>query len=222
MDERINIKSDDIENENSDKNTSMEENPTTNAKEVDGEGIETESDQEEEQLREQLLRALADTENIRRRAKKDVQEASQFAITNFARDILSVADNMNRALEAIPNQILDKDDSMAAIADGIEMTARELESIFERHSIKRIDPLGEKFDYNLHQAMFESSEAKEEDGTVIDVLQHGYMIGTRLLRPAMVGVAKSASTKNSDTQPDQSDIKNADNPENDAEAIENK
>ena len=143
-----------------------------------------------ETMREQLLRALADAENVRRRAKKDVQDAGQYAISNFARDLLSVADNMSRALSAIPAESRAENEALAAIADGVEMTARELEAVFERHRIKPIDPMGERFDYNLHQAMFENTETDQPDGTVVQVLQVGYMIGERLLRPAMVGVAK--------------------------------
>jgi len=146
---------------------------------------------QEEELRDQLLRALADNENIRRRAKKDVQEASQFAITNFARDLLSVADNMNRALTSIPSEALEENEALVAIVNGVEMTARELESTLEKYKIKKIDPLGERFDYNFHQAMFETKDSNKEDGTIVEVLQPGYILGERLLRPAMVGVAKS-------------------------------
>lgn len=143
-----------------------------------------------ETMREQLLRALADAENVRRRAKKDVQDAGQYAISNFARDLLSVADNMSRALTAIPAELREENEALSAIADGVEMTARELENVFERHRIKRIDPMGERFDYNMHQAMFENTETDQPDGTIVQVMQVGYMIGERLLRPAMVGVAK--------------------------------
>ena len=146
---------------------------------------------QEEELRDQLLRALADNENIRRRAKKDVQEASQFAITNFARDLLSVADNMNRALTSIPSEALEENEALVAIVNGVEMTARELESTLGKYKIKKIDPLGERFDYNFHQAMFETKDSNQEDGTIVEVLQPGYILGERLLRPAMVGVAKS-------------------------------
>jgi len=169
------------------------ESPDSSEKPMEVEASTENDDTEigEEELREQLLRALADSENIRRRAKKDVQEATQFAISNFARDMLSVADNMNRALSAITKESREQNESMAVIADGIEMTARELESIFERHRITLIDPKGERFDYNLHQAMFEDTNANQADGTIVQVLQYGYMLGDRLLRPAMVGVAKS-------------------------------
>ena len=141
-------------------------------------------------LKDQLLRALADAENARRRARKDVDEARTYAISRFAEDLLGVADNLGRALESIPDERRESDEAVKAIADGIEMTAREFESVLGRHGISRIDPLGEKFDYNLHQALFETADTDQPDGTVVQVAQTGYRIGDRLLRAAMVGVAK--------------------------------
>ncbi len=140
--------------------------------------------------KDQLLRALADAENARRRARKDVDEARTYAISRFAQDLLGVADNLGRALESIPDERRESDEAVKAIADGIEMTAREFESVLGRHGISRIDPLGEKFDYNLHQALFETADTDQPDGTVVQVAQTGYRIGDRLLRAAMVGVAK--------------------------------
>ena len=144
-------------------------------------------------LKDQLLRALAETENARRRARKDVEEARAYAISRFAQDLLGVADNLGRALESIPAERRAEDEAVKAIADGIEMTARELESVLGRHGITRIDPLGETFDYNLHQALFETADTDAPDGTVVQVAQVGYRIGDRLLRPAMVGVAKGGA-----------------------------
>ena len=144
-------------------------------------------------MRDQLLRAMAETENVRRRAKKDVHDAAQYSISNFARDLLSVADNMSRALAAVTPELKQENEALASIVDGVEMTARELDTVFERHRIKLVDPMGEPFDYNLHQAMFEDKESDRPDGTIVQVLQAGYVIGDRLLRPAMVGVAKGGS-----------------------------
>ncbi|MBT6442721.1 MAG: nucleotide exchange factor GrpE [Alphaproteobacteria bacterium] len=141
-------------------------------------------------MRDQLLRAMAETENVRRRAKKDVHDAAQYSISNFARDLLSVADNMSRALAAVTPELKQENEALTSIVDGVEMTARELDTVFERHRIKLVDPMGEPFDYNLHQAMFEDKESNQPDGTIVQVLQAGYVIGDRLLRPAMVGVAK--------------------------------
>lgn len=155
------------------------------------------SDEEQEvedaaELKNQLLRALAETENVRRRAKKDVSDAGRYGIANFARDMLSVSDNMARALESIPDEAREESDIVKALVEGVEMTARELASALERHGIKQVNPLGEKFDYNLHQAMFEAPATGQPDGTIIEVVQAGFVIGDRLLRPAMVGVAKAA------------------------------
>ncbi len=144
-------------------------------------------------LKDQLLRALADAENARRRARKDVEDARTYAISRFAQDLLGVADNLARALDSIPAERRDGDDAVKAIADGVEMTAREFEAALARHGITRIDPLGEKFDYNFHQALFETADTDQPDGTVVQVLQTGYRIGDRLLREAMVGVAKGGT-----------------------------
>ena len=154
---------------------------------------EDEADGGEAALKDQLLRALADAENARRRAKKDVEDARAYAISRFAQDLLGVGDNLSRALESIPAERRENDEAVGAIADGIEMTAREFETVLGRHGITRVDPMGEKFDYNLHQALFETAETDQPDGTVIQVLQTGYRIGERLLREAMVGVAKGGS-----------------------------
>jgi len=142
-------------------------------------------------LKDQLLRALAETENVRRRAKKEVGDASRYAIANFARDMLSVSDNMSRAIESLKEEGNSVSETVKPLLEGIEMTAREMATALERHGIKEINPMGEKFDYNFHQAMFETSNTKKADGTIIEVVQAGYVIGDRLLRPAMVGVAKA-------------------------------
>lgn len=165
------------------------------APEGDG-GEEPEADEAacgETALKDQLLRALAETENARRRARKDIADARAYAISRFAQDLLGVADNLSRALESIPEERRAEDEAVKAIADGIEMTARELESVLGRHGITRIDPLGEAFDYNLHQALFETADTDKPDGTVVQVAQVGYRIGDRLLRAAMVGVAKGGA-----------------------------
>ena len=161
---------------------------------------EAEADGEEgiAELKDQLLRALAETENVRRRAKKDVTDANRYGIANFARDMLSVSDNMARALDSIPGDARDESEVVKALAEGVEMTAREMASALERHGIRQVNPLGEKFDYNLHQAMFEAPASGLPDGTIIEVVQAGYMIGERLLRPAMVGVAKDAGSPEGD------------------------
>ena len=186
------------------------EGPAAEAEDADGpEEAEAEEFAEDEEaeggdaaLKEQLLRALADAENARRRAKKDVEDARNYAISRFAQDLLGVADNLGRALENIPADKRESDDAVKAIAEGIEMTAREFETALGRHGITRIDPLGEKFDYNLHQALFETAETDQPDGTVVQVFQTGYRIGDRLLREAMVGVAKGGTQPATDDDAD--------------------
>ncbi len=141
------------------------------------------------ELKDRLLRAMAETENVRRRAERDKADAAKYAIANFARDVLVIADNLHRALESTPKDIRD-DDPVKNLITGVEMTEKELLAILERHGIRRIDPLDAKFDHNYHQAMFEVPGTGKPNGTVVQVVQTGYVIHDRLLRPAMVGVAK--------------------------------
>jgi molecular chaperone GrpE len=150
------------------------------------------------EMKDQLLRALAETENVRRRARKDVADANRYGIANFARDMLSVSDNMARALESIPDEAREESEIVKALVEGVEMTAREMASALQRHGIEQVNPLGEKFDYNLHQAMFEAPGSGQPDGTIVEVVQPGYVIGERLLRPAMVGVAKNSAAPSGD------------------------
>lgn len=138
-----------------------------------------------------VLYAQAETQNVRRRLEKDAQDARAYAATGFARDMLSVSDNMTRALEAIPADLRD-DDRVKGLIAGLEATGRELMSVFERNGIVRVSSLGEKLDPNRHQAMIEMPTADAEPGTIVQEMQAGYMIKDRLLRPALVGVAKAA------------------------------
>ncbi len=139
-------------------------------------------------LRDKLLRAVAETENVRRRSEKEKADAANYAVTNFARDMLAVGDNLSRAIDSLPEGI-ELPDEVTNLLEGVKMTERELLNIFERHGINKIDPKGEAFDHNHHQAMFESA-TDDPNGTVIQVMQVGYKIKDRLLRPAMVGVSK--------------------------------
>jgi molecular chaperone GrpE len=139
--------------------------------------------------KDRVLRALAETENVRRRAQREREDASKYAVAGFAKDLLSAADNLRRALESLPEAEV-KDERTRSLLAGVAATERELLNVFERHGIKRIDPKGERFDHNFHQAIFEADRADQPGGTVVEVLQPGYVIHERLLRPAMVGVAK--------------------------------
>jgi len=141
------------------------------------------------EYKDRLLRALAETENVRRRAQREREDASKYAIAGFAKDLLSAADNLRRALESLPETEA-KDERTRSLLAGVAATERELLGVFERHGIKRIDPKGERFDHNLHQAIFEAERPEQPSGAVVEVLQPGYVLHDRLLRPAMVGVAK--------------------------------
>jgi molecular chaperone GrpE len=142
-------------------------------------------------LNDKLLRTLAEGENLRRRAQREREDTAKFAITNFARDILSVADNLQRALASLPETPPDAEDAIDAFADGVKLTERELQSIFERHGIEKIDPQGQKFDHDRHEAMFEMPTADAPAGTVVQVFEVGYLLKDRLLRAAKVAVAKA-------------------------------
>jgi molecular chaperone GrpE len=142
-------------------------------------------------LREKLLRTLADMENLRRRTEREAADARLYAVTNFARDTLTVADNVRRALDSIPPDAREAAEGpFKALIEGIELTERDLLKTLDRHGIKRLDPQGQRFDPHLHQAMFEVPNPDVPSGTVVQVVQAGFVIGERVLRPALVGVAK--------------------------------
>jgi molecular chaperone GrpE len=141
--------------------------------------------------KDKLLRSLAEMENLRKRTERQVADAREYGIASFARDILAVADNMERALGALDADLREKaDGGTKALLDGVELTERELLKVLEKHGVKKFEPLDEKFDPNLHQAMYEVPDASRPAGTVARVIQPGYMIGERVLRPALVGIAK--------------------------------
>lgn len=146
---------------------------------------------ENEELKDRALRAAAEMENLRRRTARDVQDARNYAIANFARDMLSVSDNLARTLDAIPAEAKAAGDAgFKALIEGVDITERAMLSALERHGVKRLEPQGEKFDPNFHQAMFEVPNPDVPANTVVQVVQPGYSIGERVLRPAMVGVSK--------------------------------
>jgi molecular chaperone GrpE len=145
---------------------------------------------EKAELKDRLLRALAEMENLRRRTEREVADARSYAVTAFARDMLAVADNLRRAIDAIPAPARKSaDGALVSLIDGIELTERELIKTFERHGVRKVDPAGQKFDPNLHQAMFEAPHESIAKGQVHTVVQPGYAIGERILRPALVGVS---------------------------------
>lgn len=143
---------------------------------------------ENDELKDRALRLAAEMENLRRRTARDVQDARAYAIANFARDMLSVSDNLARALEAIPAEARGEG-AIKGVAEGVGMTERAMQSALERHGVKRLVPERERFDPNFHQAMFEIPDQSVPAGTVLQVVQPGYSIGDRVLRPAMVGIS---------------------------------
>ena len=146
---------------------------------------------ENAELRDRVLRTLAEMENLRKRTEREVADARAYGISNFARDILTVADNMHRALAAHDAELRENaNDSVKGLLDGVELTERALLSALEKHGVKRFEPAGQKFDPNRHQAMFEMEDASVPAGTVVQVMQAGYSIGERVLRPALVAVSK--------------------------------
>lgn len=146
---------------------------------------------ENEELKDRALRLAADMENLRRRTQREVQDARSYSVANFARDMLTVSDNLRRALDAVPAELRASGDAgLTALVEGVEMTERSMLSTLERHGVKKLNPQGEKFDPNFHQAMFEVPNPSVPANTVVQVVQEGYSIGDRVLRPAMVGVAK--------------------------------
>jgi molecular chaperone GrpE len=147
-------------------------------------------EQEAAEMKDRLLRALADVENTRRRAKRDVEDARKYAASNFAKDLLNVSDNLRRALDTVSEETREGDDNVKNLVLGIEMVEKELLTAFERQGVSKVDPLGEPFDHNFHQAMYEKPDTEYPNGTVAEVMQAGYVMHDRLLRPAMVAVAK--------------------------------
>jgi len=146
--------------------------------------------EENADLKDRLLRAAAEMENVRRRTERDKTDSVKFAISNFARDVLTIGDNIARAIEHVPADAADKDPALKSFLEGMQVTERELLNMMERHGIARLDPMGQKFDPNLHEAMFEIPTGDAAPGTVVQVLEIGYVLKERLLRAAKVGVAR--------------------------------
>jgi molecular chaperone GrpE len=142
-------------------------------------------------LKDRVLRTLAEMENLRRRTEREVSDAKTYGVSAFARDMLNVVDNLSRALESLPAEArASADGVLKGLIDGVELTARDLNAALGRHGVKKLEPEGEKFDPNFHQAIFEAPDETLPSGTVTKVVQSGWRIGDRVLRPAMVGVSK--------------------------------
>ena len=146
------------------------------------------------EARDKMLRTLAEMENLRKRTSREVSDARMYGITGFARDVLDIADNLQRALDAVPAEArATADPGLTALIEGVELTERSLHNTLEKYGVKRLDPWGSRFDPNFHQAMFEVPDASVPSGTVVQVVQAGYTIGERVLRPALVGVSKGGA-----------------------------
>jgi len=166
-----------------------------------------EAKSEAAEFKDKLLRTLAEMENLRKRTEREVIDARVYGIAGFARDVLAVADNMHRALEAIGPELREAaDPKVRALIEGVELTERELLKTLEKNGVKKFSPQGEKFDPNVHQAMYELPTPDQPPGQVAQVIQAGYMIGDRVLRPALVAVSKAApkspASANDNPQPD--------------------
>ena len=146
-------------------------------------------------LKDQLLRTMAESENIRKRTLKEVEQAKKYSHISFVRDLVSSVDNLKRALDSVPDDKNDLPEPIKNLILGLEIVEKEIVTTLERHNIKQISPLGEKFDYNFHQAMFEVPTNNSEPGVVVEVSQNGYLLYERLVRPAMVGISKKIEQK---------------------------
>jgi molecular chaperone GrpE len=142
------------------------------------------------EARDRMLRALAETENVRRRLEREREDTARYAISRFAGDLLSVADNLRRALDAVPAGAIEKDEFLAKLVDGVGATERNLLNVLDKNGVKKLDPAGQKFDPNFHEVLFELDAPDKPVGTVVQVLEPGYTIGDRLLRPARVAASK--------------------------------
>jgi molecular chaperone GrpE len=181
------------------------EQPATQAAEPDPFAVIEKLNAENTELKDRLLRALAEMENLRRRTEREVADARAYGVANLARDMLSVADNLARALESFPaEERAVADTALKALIEGVELTERDLQAALGRHGVTKLSPEGEKFDPNFHQAMYEIPNDSLPAGSVADVVQSGWKIGERVLRPALVAVSKGgvkAAPKNDDEAP---------------------
>ncbi len=154
------------------------------------------SEQEEiNKIKDQLLRSLAENENLRKRTEKDIEQAKKYGHIFFIRDLMSSVDNLTRAVESVPPEKEKLDEPIKNLIVGVEIVLKEINSVLEKNYITKINPLGEKFDYNFHQAMYEAPSKDYEPGSVIEVIQPGYLLHDRLVRPAMVGISKKVDSK---------------------------
>ena len=179
------------------KNLDPETNKVEDNSETKTENVTDEDNNKLKEIESRLLSSLAENENLRKRYDREKEDLSNYVISNFAKEILSVLDNLQRAIASVnSNEVKEKSDGLAQLFEGIELTKKQIISTFERFKIEQIKSLGEQFDPNVHQAMFEVEKDDQEAGIIAEVVQEGYKIGDRLLRPALVGVVKKKSNEN--------------------------
>ncbi len=203
---KVTSKTDNKDENSLEENTNIDQDTSTGEVSVDKNGDEdisieqTVENQNEEiiELKDQLLRSLAESENLRKRTIKEIADAKKYSHIYFIRDLVSSVDNLQRALEAVPDDKSQLSEPIKNLVIGLEIVEKEILNTFEKHSLKQINPLGEKFDYNLHQAMFEVPTNEKEPGYVVEVSQKGYLLHDRLVRPAMVGISKKSEDKTSE------------------------
>lgn len=165
-------------------------------------------------LKNKLLRTLAEMENLRRRTEREIADARQYAVANFARDMLTVGDNLRRAIDAVPKEQRGSGDvALDALIDGVEVTERGLEQSLTKFGVRRMETKGQKFDPAIHQAMFEMDSPEAQPGTVVEEIQAGYVIGERTLRPALVGIAKRAKPAAAESEAETTVAKAPEGPE---------
>lgn len=203
---KVSSNKDNKETNSLEEDVKIETETNTEAKKVDDdeiEGISTEEivenkNKEIQELKDQLLRSLAEGENLRKRTLKEIVDAKKYSHISFVRDLVSSVDNLQRALEAVPDDKSQLSEPIKNLVIGLEIVEKEILNTFEKHSLKQINPLEEKFDYNLHQAMFEVPTNEKEPGYVVEVSQKGYLLHDRLVRPAMVGISKKSEEETSE------------------------
>ena len=166
-----------------------------NEEDISNDEINTNLQKQVTDLKDQLMRSLADGENLRKRTLKEVEHAKKYSHITFVRDLVSSVDNFQRALESVPDDNSQLSEPIKNLIIGLDIVEKEIITTFEKHNLKQIQPLGEKFDYNFHQAMFEVPTNDTEPGVVVEVSQKGYLLHDRLVRPAMVGISKKIEDK---------------------------
>ena len=166
-----------------------------NEEDISNDEINTNLQKQVTDLKDQLMRSLADGENLRKRTLKEVEHAKKYSHITFVRDLVSSVDNLQRALESVPDDNSQLSEPIKNLIIGLDIVEKEIITTFEKHNLKQIQPLGEKFDYNFHQAMFEVPTNETEPGIVVEVSQKGYLLHDRLVRPAMVGISKKIEDK---------------------------